>query len=110
MAELTESPRGAVRSAPAPTSPSPRMVADTRIAGAWRCRIARRSMAVQSPWMEEEPEMAECPVCGGDVPLEKDIVVGELMECPDCGSELEVLTVKPPTLGEAPETEEDWGE
>ena len=54
--------------------------------------------------------MVECPVCGGDVPLEKDIVVGELIECPDCGSELEVLTVEPPSLGEAPETEEDWGE
>jgi alpha-aminoadipate carrier protein LysW len=59
---------------------------------------------------EEDPEMAECPVCGGDVELEKNIVVGELIECPDCGSELEILTVKPPTLGEAPETEEDWGE
>ncbi len=54
--------------------------------------------------------MAECPVCGADVQLEADIVVGELLECPDCGSELEILTVKPPTLGEAPETEEDWGE
>ncbi|GMQ74763.1 MAG: hypothetical protein BMS9Abin14_643 [Gammaproteobacteria bacterium] len=54
--------------------------------------------------------MAECPVCGGDVQLEKDIVVGELLECPDCGSELEVLKVEPPALGEAPETEEDWGE
>ena len=44
------------------------------------------------------------------VQLEKDIVVGELLECPDCGSELEVLKVAPPALGEAPETEEDWGE
>ena len=54
--------------------------------------------------------MAECPVCGGDVALEKDIVVGELIECSDCGSELEVLTVAPASLGEAPEAEEDWGE
>ncbi len=60
--------------------------------------------------MEGEPNMAECPVCGGDVRLEDDIVVGELLECPDCGSELEVLNVDPLALGEAPETEEDWGE
>jgi alpha-aminoadipate carrier protein LysW len=59
---------------------------------------------------KENPEMAECPVCGADVQLEKDIVVGELIECPDCGSELEILTVEPPALGEAPEAEEDWGE
>ena len=54
--------------------------------------------------------MAECPVCGGDVELQDDTVVGELLTCPDCGSELEVLKVAPPALGEAPETEEDWGE
>jgi alpha-aminoadipate carrier protein LysW len=54
--------------------------------------------------------MVECPVCGGDVELEADTVVGELLTCPDCGSELEVLGVDPAALGEAPETEEDWGE
>ncbi len=58
----------------------------------------------------EDPRMAKCPVCDGDVPLEADIVVGELLECPDCGSELEILKVEPLALGEAPETEEDWGE
>jgi alpha-aminoadipate carrier protein LysW len=60
--------------------------------------------------MGEDPKMAECPVCGGDVELTADAVVGELMECPDCGSELEVLGLEPVALGEAPETEEDWGE
>ena len=54
--------------------------------------------------------MAECPVCAGEVELAGDTVVGELIECPDCGSELEVLEVDPPRLGEAPEVEEDWGE
>ncbi len=54
--------------------------------------------------------MAECPVCGGEVTLESDAVLGELLECPDCGTELEVLVVDPPKLAEAPETEEDWGE
>lgn len=32
------------------------------------------------------------------------------MECPDCGSELEVVSLKPLQLAEAPEAEEDWGE
>ena len=54
--------------------------------------------------------MAECPVCGAEVELAPDAVVGELMECPDCGTELEVLEVEPPELGEAPGTEEDWGQ
>ena len=54
--------------------------------------------------------MAECPVCGAEQTIEADAVVGELMECAECGSELEVTSVDPPTLTEAPETEEDWGE
>ncbi|MDX1432796.1 MAG: lysine biosynthesis protein LysW [Gammaproteobacteria bacterium] len=54
--------------------------------------------------------MSECPVCGGEVPSDADTVVGELLTCPDCGSELEVLGTDPLELGEAPETEEDWGE
>ena len=54
--------------------------------------------------------MSECPVCGAEVELTADSVVGELIECPDCGTELEVLEVDPLKLGEAPETEEDWGQ
>ena len=54
--------------------------------------------------------MAECPVCGATVHLAADAVVGELMECTDCGTELEVLGLEPPELGEAPATEEDWGQ
>ena len=54
--------------------------------------------------------MAQCPVCGAGVELAADALVGELMECSDCGVELEVLTVDPPELGEAPDTEEDWGQ
>ena len=49
--------------------------------------------------------MSECPVCGAEISLASDTVVGELLECTDCGSEL-----KPLTLAEAPESEEDWGE
>ncbi len=54
--------------------------------------------------------MTECPVCGGEISLADDAIAGELMECPDCVTELEVLNTDPPKLGEAPETEEDWGE
>lgn len=54
--------------------------------------------------------MVMCPVCDGKVPLEADIVVGELIQCPECRSELEVVEIDPPKLAEAPETEEDWGE
>ncbi len=54
--------------------------------------------------------MAECPVCGVEMSLSSDLVVGELLECEDCGTELEVLETNPAKLGEAPETEEDWGE
>ena len=54
--------------------------------------------------------MATCPVCDGEVDLADDTVEGELLECPECGSELEVTSVEPPGLSEAPETEEDWGE
>lgn len=53
---------------------------------------------------------AECPVCGAMIELQEDTVVGELLECPDCGTELEVASLNPPTLNEAPQEEEDWGE
>jgi alpha-aminoadipate carrier protein LysW len=53
---------------------------------------------------------AECPVCGASIELAEDTVVGELLICPDCGSELEVLSLDPPEVGEAPQEEEDWGQ
>lgn len=54
--------------------------------------------------------MAECPECVAEIELEAGTVEAEILECPDCGSELEVLALDPPTLGNAPEAEEDWGE
>jgi alpha-aminoadipate carrier protein LysW len=53
---------------------------------------------------------AECPVCDADIKLQEGTVVGELLECPECGTELEVLSLEPPKLNEAPQEEEDWGE
>ena len=54
--------------------------------------------------------MSECPVCGAEITLASDTVVGELLECPDCGSELEVRSLQPLSIMLAPEEAEDWGE
>lgn len=54
--------------------------------------------------------MSECPVCGAEISLADDTVKGELLECDDCGSELEVVSLDPAKLEEAPEAEEDWGQ
>ncbi len=54
--------------------------------------------------------MAECPLCEAQVELEAGTVEAELLECMECGSELEVMSLDPPALAEAPEAEEDWGE
>jgi alpha-aminoadipate carrier protein LysW len=53
---------------------------------------------------------AACPICEADIRLPDDVMENELISCPDCGSELEVLSLDPVQLVEAPETEEDWGE
>ena len=54
--------------------------------------------------------MPECPVCGTSIELGNDAVQGEILECIDCGAELELVSIQPPTLAEAPQEEEDWGE
>lgn len=51
-----------------------------------------------------------CPVCDAAVALPADPLEGEILACDDCGAELEVTSLDPPTLGEAPEVQEDWGE
>lgn len=52
----------------------------------------------------------ECPVCAAEVEFPDDAVEGELLSCPECGTELEIISVDPPELAEAPQEEEDWGE
>jgi len=52
----------------------------------------------------------DCPVCGATISRQIDMVVGELLECTDCGTEMEVLSLTPFVLAEAPQEEEDWGE
>lgn len=52
----------------------------------------------------------ECPVCEAEVQIAKNAIVGEIVECADCGTELEVISLDPVKVEEAPEVEEDWGE
>ena len=54
--------------------------------------------------------MPECVICGADVRLDKSTIKGELVECKECGSELEVTSIEPIKLAEAPIEQEDWGE
>lgn len=52
----------------------------------------------------------ECPECGCAISVEDGVVAGEIIECPDCAIELEVTSIDPLTVEEAPEEDEDWGE
>ena len=54
--------------------------------------------------------MTDCPVCGGGVGVAEETVVHELLDCGECSSELEVVSLSPLALAEAPEIAEDWGE
>lgn len=51
-----------------------------------------------------------CPGCEENVLLPDGTEVGEVVSCSQCGMELEVTSISPVTLVEAPKTEEDWGE
>ena len=51
----------------------------------------------------------ECIECGKNIDL-SDAEEGELITCPECGTEMEVISLNPPSLEPAPPEEEDWGE
>ena len=53
---------------------------------------------------------ARCPICDGTVVADDYWEVGELVDCDDCNAMLEVTSLDPLTLEEAPEEDEDWGE
>ena len=57
-----------------------------------------------------ESTLLACPVCGAEVQPPADVMQGEILPCDDCGAELEVTSLDPLTLAEAPEVAEDWGE
>ena len=60
--------------------------------------------------MSDDTLTAEDPITGEEIDLPADIEVGEIIDSPISGAELEVISMDPVTLAEAPELEEDWGE
>jgi len=60
--------------------------------------------------MSDNTLTAEDPITGEEIDLPADIEVGEIIDSPISGAELEVISLDPVTLEEAPELEEDWGE
>lgn len=53
---------------------------------------------------------AACPVCDTKIAPPETTMASEIIPCPDCGSDLEVSSVMPFSLVEAPHEEEDWGQ
>ena len=54
--------------------------------------------------------MVDCTTCGGELNIEKEAEINEIITCPDCGTELEITNLDPVTVQPAPQEEEDWGE
>jgi alpha-aminoadipate carrier protein LysW len=59
---------------------------------------------------ERNNTMLECPVCGTHLAMPSGIVENEIIDCGICSAELEVLSLNPLSVEEAPEEQEDWGE
>jgi len=55
---------------------------------------------------------AKCLECDGDVRVEDDAIVGEIVTCPDCGADYEVAALEngTVTIKMAESVKEDWGE
>lgn len=60
--------------------------------------------------MTEDTITTEDPITGEEIEIPADVEVGEIIDSPITGAELEVVSVDPISLEEAPELEEDWGE
>jgi len=54
--------------------------------------------------------MGECPVCAAEAELAADAIAGELLVCEDCGAELELKSLDPVALADAPSAAEAWGQ
>ncbi len=52
----------------------------------------------------------KCLDCHGEITVEKDTQVGEVITCPECSTDLEVVEVNPIKLTLAPVAQEDWGQ
>ena len=68
--------------------------------------------SVQTGTMTDDTDsiVAEDPITGEEIEPPADVEVGEIIDSPITGAELEVISLDPVTLEEAPELEEDWGE
>lgn len=55
-------------------------------------------------------QQTPCPICDYQISLPNNAQVSELITCPDCGCELEITSLNPFAITEAPHEEEDWGE
>jgi alpha-aminoadipate/glutamate carrier protein LysW len=51
-----------------------------------------------------------CPVCEADIRLSPHAIISELIVCDTCASTLEVRSLDPVQLAEAPQEQEDWGQ
>jgi len=59
-----------------------------------------------------EQMTAECPTCGGTVPIALDVEISEILTCAECLNRAVVVRIEQglAILEEAPMIEEDWGE
>ena len=54
--------------------------------------------------------MTKCVVCETNLTINEGTLLNEIITCNECGSDLEVVSLDPLTIREAPRKEEDWGE
>lgn len=54
--------------------------------------------------------LVSCPVCDAPLAVAAGAVVCELVVCDACYAPLEVKSLDPVVLDEAPQEEEDWGQ
>ena len=60
--------------------------------------------------MTQTASTTRCPICDGEILLGPTAVISELLKCRECGADLEVRSLSPPEVAEAPAEEEDWGQ
>ncbi len=59
---------------------------------------------------QQSETSSECIICSAELVFTTSLDIGELLECYECGTELEVESVSPLVLIEAPTEAEDWGQ
>jgi alpha-aminoadipate carrier protein LysW len=54
--------------------------------------------------------MTICTVCETQLTINANAILNEIITCNECGADLEIVSLNPPQVREAPKEEEDWGE